>query len=341
MAERLSRPHASALPRPASSSMGGELTDRYGFFIDAERKAEEGEYIRQHPEMPATQKMWARVLVRWDHTPYKKKKKLAREGIPQSMRRIVWPLLLNSHESSSLSHEKYHVLKSRPPADPEVFAVIERDLGRTFSAHQWFARADGVGQTKLRGILRAYANIHPEVGYVQGMAFLASTLLLHIEDEEDTFWAFFSLMRHPKYSIWKMFTPGFPALYMRFYQLKKLMQRNCMSLFRLLEAFHVEPEVYATHWFLTLFSYCLDFDLLSRIWDMFLCEGWKIIFRVAIALFLLCEKTLKEAKDECNLLLALRRIHMEDTELILRRSLKVKFKTADLLRWEAKFEARK
>ncbi|ESL06247.1 rab-like GTPase activating protein [Trypanosoma rangeli SC58] len=348
MAKRTSKPNASLSPKPASSSTVRQgvspasdcVTDRYGFLIDLAKKVEEDNYIRRHPEMPAVQSMWARELERWGSVSYQRKKKLCREGIPQAMRRIVWPVLLDGGDRQGFSRDYYQTLKLRLPSNPELFAVIERDLGRTFPTHRWFVQKDGVGQSKLRGILRAYANLDPEVGYVQGMAFLASTLLLHIEDEENTFWAFFSLMRHPKYSMSAMFSAGFPALYMRFYQLKKLMQKKCQSSLRLIEKFHVTPEIYATQWFLTLFSYQLDFGLLSRIWDMFLCEGWKIIYRVAIALFLLHKKTLRQAKDESELLLALRRMHgVKDADLILRCALHVKFKTAELVRWEAKYWA--
>ncbi|RNF23972.1 rab-like GTPase activating protein [Trypanosoma conorhini] len=293
MTERFSKPNASPSPRLASSSANGRgaslagngVTDRYGFFVDAERKAEEDEYIWRHPEMPAKQRMWAGMLGQWGSVSQQRRKMLCREGIPQSMRRIVWPVLLESGDRLGFEADAYQALKSRPAANPELFAVIERDLGRTFPTHRWFVREDGVGRSKLRGILRAYANLDPEVGYVQGMAFLASTLLLHIEDEEKTFCAFVSLMHRPKYSMSKMFSAGFPALHMRFYQLEKLMRRRCTSLLRLLKKFHVTPELYATQWFLTLFSYQLDFGLLSRIWDMFLCEGWKIIFRVSITFF--------------------------------------------------------
>ena len=42
--------------------------------------------------------------------------------------------------------------------------------------------------------------------------------------------------------------------------------------------------MFATQWFMTLFSQKFPFSVVLRIWDIFLAEGLKIIFRVAVAL---------------------------------------------------------
>eukprot|EP01043_Picozoa_sp_COSAG02_P024370 COSAG02_NODE_1329_length_13218_cov_16.986432_6_plen_583_part_00 len=42
--------------------------------------------------------------------------------------------------------------------------------------------------------------------------------------------------------------------------------------------------MFATQWFMTLFSQKFPFSMILRIWDIFLAEGLKIIFRVAVAL---------------------------------------------------------
>lgn len=37
--------------------------------------------------------------------------------------------------------------------------------------------------------------------------------------------------------------------------------------------------MFGTCWFNTVFSYCLPFSHLLRIWDIFMLEGMKIVFR--------------------------------------------------------------
>ena len=41
--------------------------------------------------------------------------------------------------------------------------------------------------------------------------------------------------------------------------------------------------MFGSKWFMTLFSYDFPFVSLVRIWDIFLFEGWKIVYRIALA----------------------------------------------------------
>jgi len=66
------------------------------------------------------------------------------------------------------------------------------------------------------------------------------------------------------------------------------------------------PSMYATQWFITLFSYSLPFDVVLRIWDVAMLEGTKAIFRVALALLLTQADALMTLEFE-ELLPALRR----------------------------------
>lgn len=46
----------------------------------------------------------------------------------------------------------------------------------------------------MRRVLEAIAYCLPDVGYCQGMNFIASTLIGVLEDEEQAFWLFMSLL---------------------------------------------------------------------------------------------------------------------------------------------------
>lgn len=41
---------------------------------------------------------------------------------------------------------------------------------------------------------------------------------------------------------------------------------------------------YATEWLLTMYCRGFSFDLVTRVWDVFFSEGYKIVYRVALAL---------------------------------------------------------
>ncbi len=45
-----------------------------------------------------------------------------------------------------------------------------------------------------------------------------------------------------------------------------------------------------SQWFITIFTYNFPFAAVVRIWDAFLLEGWKVVFRVALSLLKLHER---------------------------------------------------
>ena len=46
----------------------------------------------------------------------------------------------------------------------------------------------------------------------------------------------------------------------------------------------IEPILYMTEWFLCAFARTLPWPSVMRVWDMFMCEGVKVLFRVALVL---------------------------------------------------------
>jgi hypothetical protein len=64
-----------------------------------------------------------------------------------------------------------------------------------------------------------------------------------------------------------------------------------------LRSLNVDPSVFASQWFITLFSYSMPFALVARIWDLFFLKRWSVAFRVSVALLQLVEKDLLDAED--------------------------------------------
>lgn len=67
-----------------------------------------------------------------------------------------------------------------------VYAILTCVLfpGRTFPTHPYFSAQLGAGQLSLYNILKAYSLLDQEVGYCQGLSFVAGILLLHMSEEE-------------------------------------------------------------------------------------------------------------------------------------------------------------
>lgn len=64
------------------------------------------------------------------------------------------------------------------------------DLGRTFPNHSYFSSPLGPGQLALFNLLKAYSLLDPEVGYCQGLSFVAGVLLLHVSILIHSFYCF-------------------------------------------------------------------------------------------------------------------------------------------------------
>ncbi|KAJ7308131.1 hypothetical protein JRQ81_008642 [Phrynocephalus forsythii] len=131
--------------------------------------------------------------------------------------------------------------------------------------------------------LPAYSVYDEEIGYCQGQSFLAAVLLLHMPEEQ----AFSVLVKIMfDYGLRELFKQNFEDLHCKFYQLERLMQVRGHFLDISLEA-----HMYASQWFLTLFTAKFPLYMVFHIIDLLLCEGISVIFNVALGL-------LKTTKDD-------------------------------------------
>jgi hypothetical protein len=162
---------------------------------------------------------------------------------------------------------------------------IMRDLNRTFPNHVLFSQRQGPGQRCLFHVLRAFSAWDARVGYVQGMGFVAAVLLMYMSEEE-AFWTLAALVKGAggHAPLEGLYTPGMPLLRLCLAQFSALVDAELPRLGSHMAAESVEPSMYCTHWFNTIFAYSLPFEHLLRVWDVFLLEGMKTVFRVGLAL---------------------------------------------------------
>jgi hypothetical protein len=143
-------------------------------------------------------------------------------------------------------------------------------------------------------VLRAYSKFNEATGYVQGMGFLAAIMLTYM-DEESTFWMIHSLMI--KYSLKGYYLKNFPDLFKSFFKLLRLMKKHIPKIYERFKKYGLCPSMYATQWFISLFSVNFKFETLVRIFDVFLLEGDKILYRFALAVLKLNEKKILKTNN--------------------------------------------
>eukprot|EP00812_Abedinium_dasypus_P001528 NODE_1185_length_1216_cov_44.881137.p2 GENE.NODE_1185_length_1216_cov_44.881137~~NODE_1185_length_1216_cov_44.881137.p2 ORF type:complete len:289 (-),score=122.21 NODE_1185_length_1216_cov_44.881137:332-1198(-) len=263
-------------------------------------------------------------------------KVLIRQGIPEFLRGAVWQRLALSREILQ-KHPKdlYEGMRKASAAPSE--ADIVRDINRTFPKHVLFRDRRGLGQQQLLNVLRAYSVFNPEVGYCQGMGFICGLLLMYMR-EEDAFLMLISLLE--TYRMSGLFMPNLPLLNRYFFQLQHLIEMHMPTLFSHFAQQGVEPTMYASHWFMTVCIYNFPFSTVVRVWDIFLAEGVKIIFRIALALLKQNEDTLLSESFEQILQTLKMAPSRVESEQLISVALQIKLKNKALKDIESEWMSR-
>jgi len=252
-------------------------TDEFGFLKDANAKKEDKESLLKYN---ARLEKWNYMLSNFDDfckNNSAKLKKRVRKGIPDSIRAYAWQKIINLDEF----YQKDVFQKLTDEAvDPNLETVIIKDIDRTFPKCTFFKEKYGGGQRQLYKVLVNYSKYNKEVGYVQGMGFIAALMLTYM-DEERSFFMIHALMK--KRELESLYLPGFPELNKKIYVLLNLQKRFIPKIYSVFRKFDVIPYSYASEWFLCLFSRNLRFNALVRIFDTFILEGYKVIYRFSLA----------------------------------------------------------
>jgi len=141
----------------------------------------------------------------------------------------------------------------------------------------------GHGQDALRNVLRAYSLYDGETGYCQGMNFIAAMFLTFLSEEE-SFWLLVVVMNREPYKIRDLFGEDMAGTHEVLYIAEKLMNQFLPELSAHMEKENVHVTMFVTQWLVTLYVREFPFDLVARVWDSFLVEGWKVIYRVMLSL---------------------------------------------------------
>ena len=62
--------------------------------------------------------------------------------------------------------------------------------------------------------------------------------------------------------------------------------------FQHLRSIQMTPDYFTSKWFMTIFACFLPYALITPIFDMFLLEGWRAVFRIGVALLRVLEPEL-------------------------------------------------
>lgn len=91
----------------------------------------------------------------------------------------------------------------------DVREQIYKDLTRTMPADPFFSEKEGFGSKALFGVLKCLTFANPEVGYVQGMSFIAAVFIAYT-CPNDSFLLLNAMIRN--LGLNNLYKEGFPGL---------------------------------------------------------------------------------------------------------------------------------
>lgn len=217
-------------------------------------------------------------------------KRLIRKGIPPVLRPKVWLSVSGAAKKRSTVPDSYYddlIMATEGKVTPAT-RQIDHDLPRTFPCHPWLDTPQG--QASLRRVLVGYSFRDSDVGYCQGLNYVAALLLLVMKTEEDAFWMLAVLLENVLVN--DCYTDNLSGCHVEQRVFKDLLAKKCPRIAAHLEAMEFDVSLVATEWFLCLFSKSLPSETTLRVWDVLFNEGAKVLFHVALAIFKMKEEEL-------------------------------------------------
>uniref|UniRef100_H2RX65 TBC1 domain family member 2 n=1 Tax=Takifugu rubripes TaxID=31033 RepID=H2RX65_TAKRU len=311
-----------ALKREMKSVARQQVTsdyDDYGFKIFSDYEVEDLKLlakiqaleIRSHNllqqegvERPLLDR-WAQYLTGRsdDHlTASQELKGLLRAGVPQEYRHRLWSWMVRVRTRSIREHdpECYQQLCAKSQTSPHPASrQIELDLPRTLTTNRLFCSPSSAALQQLRRILLAFSWRNPEIGYCQGLNRLAAVALLVLQSEEDAFWCLVAIVETimPQ----DYYTKDLLASQADQRVLKDFLSEKLPRLSAHFESLSVDVSLITFNWFLVVFVESLPSDILLPLWDAFLYEGTKVIFRYVLALFKYREEDVLKIHDSVEI----------------------------------------
>ncbi|TNN73560.1 TBC1 domain family member 12 [Liparis tanakae] len=251
------------------------------------------------------------ILPHWDNVKGTRRvRELWWQGLPPSVRGRVWSLAIGNE--LNITPELYEIFLSRAKekwrsysetssvndnesdggaslADRESsLDLIKLDISRTFPSLFIFQKG-GPYHDLLHSVLGAYTCYRPDIGYVQGMSFIAAVLILNLEEAE-AFITFANLLNKPCQMAF--FRVDHELMLKYFAAFEVFFEENLPRLYNHFQTNNLTPDLYLIDWIFTLYSKSLPLDVACRVWDVFCRDGEESLFRTGLGILRLFEEVL-------------------------------------------------
>ena len=222
-------------------------------------------------------------------------KKLVANGSPSSIRNILWMLIANIdiHDNNDISLNE---LMQTENIEPKIDDQIQKDLYRTYFPNETYTNEQ---LNQLYNLLKIFAIHNKEIGYCQGMNFIAKFIL--IISNYNVVNAF-HLMMFVFTNIKGYFIDNFPLLTLNLHVFNYYFQRILPKLYQHFKQLEIPNEIWSGKWFQTLFTMCLPFEVTCRVWDSLFAYGFDFIIPFSLSLLKHMESYLLKLNDSFDVI---------------------------------------
>jgi len=195
--------------------------------------------------------------------------------------------------AADVMDRRHSALGGVRPTDPLV--AIQNDIERTFADMPMVAPR----KPQIFRILRQYAADNPDIGYTQGMNYVAAAMVLKFPDSFALAQRRFAEAMLQFSGFW---SEGFPLLDVAVVLFVRLAERHLSTLWDHLLSRGVEPLSYLPNGWLSLFGKWLPLPAVMECMDLVLECGIRGVLAVTLALFLTQQNRLLRAQGMEQLL---------------------------------------
>ncbi|CAL8309874.1 unnamed protein product [Boreogadus saida] len=274
------------------------------------RQKQVRERLKQEESIANAMVVWNNdILPHWDSMRASRRARdLWWQGLPPNVRGRVWSLAIGNE--LNITPELYEIFLSRAmekwrtfdesPSESDAddgasladressLELIKLDISRTFPSLYIFQK-DGPYHNLLHSILGAYTCYRPDIGYVQGMSFIAAVLILNME-EADAFISFANLINKPCQMTF--FRVDHELMLKYFGAFEVFFEENMPRLFNHFLSSNLTPDLYLIDWIFSLYTKPFPLDVACRVWDVFCRDGEEFLFRVGLGILRLYQDIL-------------------------------------------------
>ena len=227
---------------------------------------------------------------------YKKEKKeflkITKKNIPNCFRSLIW-MILSEKIILERKDDNYNYLKNQKK-NFLIESQIEKDICRTFKEEK-----TNIEINKLKNILIASSNLEKDIGYCQGMNFIAAFLLkISNYNEIDTFYLYCFVLE----KINGYFMQNFPLFNYHLYLFDYFFKIFFPKLEKHFKELELPLELWIGKWIQTLFIISLPFEETCRIWDYLFIYGFDFIIPICFGIIYYMEDNLLLIKDSSDVM---------------------------------------